>query len=367
MKENKRICPVCGNIESASADYCRECGAKTIPFDGDIEKKDTPKPESPKQQKKDAPKRQKQDAHRKQEPDDSRQETKKGRYLILPLLAIGIIGAVALGKNIFKADGSEEDSKPKSTNTPAPTASPTSTSHAPAGMASQSAPVAPTSEPTPTPSVCEVSGHSWLDANYQQPRICSVCGETSGTALIPTFEAHGLSADMEEGVAYDYITACNQDRSKQTVGALTISDYRIFESDAQHPAEDGYEWRHVHISASFFDENANDYGVMLGPCWEDYYASKDVDDSAYTGSDGTTRNVINYYGVDYPDCTVSWENDAWGEWHDSTVEWEADVYALLPIGYDGCIIGFYDASTEWGDGMYIYDIADENSLFFRME
>ena len=41
--------------------------------------------------------------------------------------------------------------------------------------------------------------------------------------------------------------------------------------------------------------------------------------------------------------------------------------ARTPIGYDGYVQGLYDKKTSWEDGMNIYDVADDNTLFFRMD
>ena len=111
------------------------------------------------------------------------------------------------------------------------------------------------------------------------------------------------------------------------------------------------------------------YGIELGFSWNDYYDIEGMDDSTCYGSDGTAGCTVNFHGTDYTECAISWEGQGFGEWsggpHD-TLQFSMDLYALLPIGYDGWVVAFYDSSIPWDSGMHIYDIADGNTLFFRM-
>lgn len=226
------------------------------------------------------------------------------------------------------------------------------------------------SSPVPTMSPCEAFGHDWTEANYQEPQTCSVCGGTTGSPLTPSFELHGLQPNIEEGITYDYVTACNKDHAFKTVGKLTVSGCRTFSSDASHEAKEGYEWRTLHLSIIFDDENADNYGIEIGLGWNDYYDIEGMDDSVYYDSDGNAICTANYYGTDYTECTFFWEGQGFGEWsggEHNSVQFEADIYARLPVGYDGWVITFYDPSIPWDNGIYIYDVADENTLFFRME
>lgn len=39
----------------------------------------------------------------------------------------------------------------------------------------------------------------------------------------------------------------------------------------------------------------------------------------------------------------------------------------MPDGYDGTVVGFWcRTSDNWPEGAYIYDIADENTIFYRI-
>lgn len=213
--------------------------------------------------------------------------------------------------------------------------------------------------------------HTWIEANYQDPKTCSVCGATEGEPLPADFETYGLTINAEEGGTYDYVTVCSENSSKTTVGHATFSDYRIIEEDAELGLEkkEGYEWRTLHVSILFDDENACNYGVSVGSCIENYYDIVGWDNSSeYDNAQDPTiigHWVASYHGTEYEITAIYTEK--WLGWVNGTNTFERDVYVSVPIGYDGFIQGFRDKKTSWEDGMYIYDIADENTLFFRMD
>lgn len=245
-------------------------------------------------------------------------------------------------------------------------------------------------------------GHTWQEANYQDPEICTVCGETNGTPLPASFEEHGLEINLHENKHYigddvntvlifgsrygfDYVTCCYKDETKETIADLSICNYRIFESDDTHKAVDGYEWRAFDVEIDYNDDNAWKYGWMYGNCWENYYDIEGWDNSELDIADTQWQYLIDlvnlfvlhsisYHGESYP-VVVTKENAANDGW--SLIDYgdgdvvehlvaRASYYACVPIGYDGVVIGFRNPANKWEDGMYIYDVADENTLFFRM-
>lgn len=213
----------------------------------------------------------------------------------------------------------------------------------------------------------EPLGHTWIEANYQDPKTCSVCGATEGEPLPADFETYGLTINAEEGGTYDYVTVCSENSSKTTVGHATFSDYRIIEEDAELGLEkkDGYEWRTLHVSIAFDDENANNYGMSIGRCYENYYDIEGWDNSSeFDEETNMNHYVVNYHGTDYE--STLFYTAKWLGWVNETNTYEYDVYVNVPIGYDGVVIGFHNSKTSWGDGMHIYDIADVDTLFFRM-
>ena len=235
-------------------------------------------------------------------------------------------------------------------------------------------------EASKTCSVCgqtdgEALGHSWTDANYQAPKICGVCNTTEGEPLTPYFETNGLSViTVELGKYYEFTTCCKNDTNKKTTGTLKFREFSTYESDGDHEPADGYVWHTVTVVLSFEDENANDYGYLFRYIRENYYQK-----SAWDGGDsGNVSYSINFNGIEYNDCQIVvddlghaskfpiWEPDPSGAigfhyslQHSTTISWR------MPRDYDGFILGFMDGSTEWEPGQYVYEIVDENALFFR--
>lgn len=213
----------------------------------------------------------------------------------------------------------------------------------------------------------EASEHTWTEATYWEAKTCSVCGETEGEPLTASFEEHGIVINAEEGNTYDYVTVCYENTSKTTVGHAAFSDYRIVEEDAELGLEkkDGYEWHIVHISVMFDDSNANYYGVSVGTCQENYYDIEGWDGSSrYDEETDRSYYMVNYNGTDYECCLIF--DDEWSEWSGNKITYNVNYYVNVPVGYDGVVVGLYNKQHTWEDGMYIYDIADEDSLFFRM-
>ena len=214
----------------------------------------------------------------------------------------------------------------------------------------------------------EALGHTWVEANYQAPKTCSVCEETEGEPLIASFEEHGMVINAEEGVTYDYVTTCSTNTSKKTVGHLTFSDYQIAETVEGFESKEGYEWRTVHATIVFDDANAFNYGPSYSSCIDNYFDVGGWDNSSHFDEDSGLRiYTVNYYGTDYTECAVAFMNDRWSGWINNTITFEADIYVRVPVGYDGVVVGFYDSAIKWAEGMHIYDIADENTLFFRLK
>ncbi len=212
--------------------------------------------------------------------------------------------------------------------------------------------------------------HIWEKANHQAPKTCAACHMTIGSPLPASFEEHGLSADARENTPYTYLTSCQKNPDVTTAGQLTFSNYRIFDSDPDHEAKEGYEWRAVDVTIEFTDSNAYHLGMLIGQCSEDYYDIESHDASihltAESGSDFTEVYTVNFRGAEYDECICSHENVGFSGWENDRNLWHTQLYYRVPIGYDGTIVGFYDGGIVWDEGLYIYDIADENSIFFRL-
>lgn len=213
----------------------------------------------------------------------------------------------------------------------------------------------------------EALGHVWNEATYWKAKTCSECGETAGEPLVASFEKYGLVVNVEEGKKYNYRCACYYDMSKETIGEAVFSDYRIVKEDATLGLErrDGYEWRIVTCSILFYDYNAVNYGISIGYSNENYYDIESWDESErYAEETGFLYYTVNYNGTEYECCLI--QKFQFSDWEFDQVTWNCECYINVPVGYDGFVIGLSNLNT-WEEGMYIYDVADENTLFFRMD
>lgn len=208
----------------------------------------------------------------------------------------------------------------------------------------------------------EALGHTWQEADYFSPQICLTCGAEQGEPLQPSFEAHGLVANVRVGETYDYVTSCSTDVTKTTVGKVTFSNYRIFEDTLL----EGYEWRAVHMEIAFSDENAQNYGMKLGYAHEDYYDTETWDESYDEKGGNAKLYTIRYGGVDYTECKSIFSDSGYSGWVDGVNTLTCEVFAVVPAGYDGMMICLRNGGTERKAGESIYDVADENTLFFRL-
>lgn len=194
--------------------------------------------------------------------------------------------------------------------------------------------------------------HTLTEANYQQAAICEVCGETVGEPLTPYFVENKIKGQfMESGKTYDYVTVCdrNGDSNLKTVGQATVTDYQTFVSDDTHEEKAGFEWKTGTVQIVFSDDIAHTYGMDVQVGGSDYY----------------TNGTVNYNGQDYTDECMSDFNSEWvGGWETGSVTYKLTFEYLLPVGYDGIILVFYNPS-EITTGN-ISELTDD-TLFFRLD
>ena len=182
---------------------------------------------------------------------------------------------------------------------------------------------------------------------------------------------------MERNIKY--VAACYNDPGKTTVAKATITNYVVVPAIENYEAapgitwnfeaREGYEWRIVTAQVVYDDENAATYGWTIGTCNEDYYDIEHHDDTTVYdeeehdyGSDGTFD--LLYKGEHY-DCRKLFANYTSG-WVNDVMTYIVTSAYQVPTGYDGCVFGLWNRSKTWDDGLYIYDIADADTLFFRM-
>ena len=186
----------------------------------------------------------------------------------------------------------------------------------------------------------------------------------------------GFTGYMELGTAYPYTNLCYENEDFNTTGELTVTNYEIFTyADGYEPME-GYEWRVVDIEIRYFDDNAWNYGIWGATRhWEDYYNTKLHDDTSVLQEETDTyekyahtiirngQEMEAYTFFDYAHWS-DWDTDENG--NHVTIEylrWEF----LVPVGYDGCVVGVRDPYTELPDNAYITDLNPADFLLFRLD
>lgn len=231
----------------------------------------------------------------------------------------------------------------------------------------------------PTVSALEKSHtHHWADADYQQPRHCTSCGETDGEKLSPGFEDHGLRCTLKVGEPAVYVALCKNGNSILTEGELLIDDFGPVDAGGTDlPAADGYSWYRVSMQVRFSDANAKKYGWSVEPCTEDYYSIElnDIIEEVTQWEDGSTpehyvkRYSVLWNGTEYSDC-LRWAENGNSGWNNGVCVFHEDAYWRIPTGYDGAVYGFINRANlpdgYWEAGAHIYDYADADSLFFRL-
>lgn len=225
------------------------------------------------------------------------------------------------------------------------------------------------------PRTCSVCGltegealeHTWVEANYQQPKTCSVCGATEGETLTPYFVEYDVKGQfMEVGKEYDYITMCIYSDAK-THGKMTVTDYQTFVSDDTHEAKEGYEWKIVDFKCVFSDDNAYKYACTTWKLWSDYYGREIIEDSDdEDDGDDSFEFIVNWNGQKYAECRQIAEQEM-GAWIDHVATNHFHYELLLPIGYDGYILGFTDAADYPMAEKGLQEYANEDTLFFRLQ
>lgn len=204
--------------------------------------------------------------------------------------------------------------------------------------------------------------HTLIEANYQQPATCEVCGATVGEPLQADFEKYGLTCDAKLNVEYPCKTICSENRDCITTAKVTFSDYEIFSSDDAHEALEGYEWRAVTTTWILDDENAVKYGFESDIEDSDYYDIVGMEDSC----DEVNKTFkVTYNGMEYSDACYDYEDLSTG-WVDNVFSLRYRLYYRVPIGYDGVVIACYNSANN-GNGIYINELVDDDSIIFRLK
>lgn len=216
----------------------------------------------------------------------------------------------------------------------------------------------------------EALPHTWQEANYQRPQSCTVCAAQEGLPLPADFEVNGLVCNMEADTQYPYRSCTDSNASLPVTGTAMVSDYRIFQSDDTHAAKEGYEWRSVQVTVAFDAENAIDHGMRLNVWIENYYDVDEWKKSICLGDYADMTYSVNYLGEEQQVYCVI-ENYYWTGWVDDVNTFSQTMYFQVPEGFDGIVIAILDASSLPKNASNhkntpVSEVADENSLFFRL-
>ena len=207
----------------------------------------------------------------------------------------------------------------------------------------------------------ETLPHTLTEPDYQQAAVCTVCGAAVGEPLQADLEKYGLACVEGWDTPYPYTTQCSLDHTVTTTGTVTFSGHRVFTSDDTHEALDGYEWHVFTITYVYNDENAVRYGAHSSCVPTDYY-----DVAGAVASDGA---VVHFYGLEYTKCSSDIEYVQSG-WAGDDLICQFQCTAHCPAGYDGLVIAAIDGeiSNNWeSETTLIYDVANENTVFFRVK
>ena len=246
----------------------------------------------------------------------------------------------------------------------------------------------------------EALGHQFSEATYWEAPTCSVCGAVEGEPLTPALEAQGFTAtdieDVEEpsismdsdnhlavsGISIALPCEYKGEEVYMSIGHLRRIDHSVVESDETHPAKDGYEWHIAHLEGfqygTFYmlDENGNRQrmfpdGIRLQCAGLDYYSGELI-------PDGSTFSVV-WDGKEYPECrfaclttensddSISVDTDNGTIYISDGVKTNFAVSYLVPVGYDGALIGIYSADLDLSQFDSPLDASGEDTAFVRFE
>lgn len=182
------------------------------------------------------------------------------------------------------------------------------------------------------------------------------------------FEQKGLTCQMKLGEPAEYWTA-SYEFVIDVSSYVTILSDEIIAPNQMFQAKEGYEWRKVTLQIMTENESTWYWGICPANCFEDYYDIVFHDQTSIfdESTNHSTYSVVKD-GVIYPNCEYYFVYNEWiNNEADMTMSQIREYYFCIPVGYDGTVIGFYNAFSTWEDGMYIYDIADSDTIFYRLK
>ena len=222
----------------------------------------------------------------------------------------------------------------------------------------------------------EPLAHQWQEATCSAPKTCAVCGATEGTALehqmgeatspspavctvcgaevgepLPAAMAGFTLVEADQD--YDYQTVSPNDPSLSIAGTFRVENYRVIESDEEHEAKEGYEWRLVDVRFTIDDENARRSGYATPTATVDYYEGPQ-------DSDAETANIN---GEKFPSSSsINIRENTWTP--DGVAHVLMEHSFQVPIGYDGGVVCIYSFAYYPLESMD--DVNAANPMIFRL-
>lgn len=249
---------------------------------------------------------------------------------------------------------------------PTTTEKPTQTLTSSPQIQSTKSPSKPTTQ-APKPTATHV--HNWTKANYQEAAKCTVCGTTKGTKLVADFEANKVKCTAQLNKVIKFTTRCDRDESRFSTGTVTFSDYSTFNSTYKHKARDGYVWQSVTMTYVFDDENAYNFGVRTPINLWDYYNENKNRQNDEKNEQGYGVFFVNYYGKEYEcwwDTSLVQKGWEWKSFGDGTFILSIRISFNVPVGYDGVVVGSYDANNMGKEDISILNVYNEKCVLYRL-
>lgn len=187
-----------------------------------------------------------------------------------------------------------------------------------------------------------------------------------GNAYFMTNNVHGIWMTM--GEIHEY-KSCGYkdggvDKSVSVNGYIRPLSYEIIDSYDGIQADEGYEWR-VFESMFFLPCSEAKKGKLFGSFITDFYNADVVEASKQRQDDGTSQFVVTYKGEDY----ICKEAVTSVKWHYMIENSIADIRkaVMVPQGYDGIVVGFYNYGKDYPTGVKPWDAEDDEMLMFRLQ
>ena len=212
--------------------------------------------------------------------------------------------------------------------------------------------------------------HQWNEANYQQPSICSICGETRGLPLTADFDAYGITGFISKTEAVRYVTCCDEE-NLPAEGIFTVVSDEVISSDQTHRAVNEYKWHIVTMTIDMNDYNSNEYGFRYNYFITDYFSISDFEMSYQANEAGSNSFTVNYNGQNYDKCicqtTTSSTN--WAKKDDGYIKTVTIIMnILIPEGYDGIVVGVRNSGRDT-EGKYLFNeyYSRDDFILYRLE